>query len=175
MKNCLIIAHARSGSTNLMKSIASANNIKHCFEPFGNKVGNLEGDKCVKVLVFRKTNEFFINFSKSYDKVVVLARKNTELAAESLAKLWSVGAIDNAYNIPWVSLTESEKLKVPEYIEYLNKEKADLEIISKALGIPIDYYEDVYSNKTLLDTSIKLDTSYLKSFRKLRKTKHNIL
>lgn len=172
MNNCLIIAHPRSGSTNLMKSITSGNNIKYCFEPFGAHRGNLNGNKCVKVIVGRKTNEFYINLCKSFEKVILLARRDTNSAAESLTKLYANGGYAYA---PWVSLTETEKLKVPEYIEKIDRDKDNLAILSKALDIPIDYYEDVYTNMTLLDTSIKLDVSYLDNSKKLKKTKLNIL
>ena len=172
MNNCLIIAHPRSGSTNLMKSIASANNLRSLFEPFGSKLDNLDVNRCVKVIVSRKTNEFYINLCKSFEKVILLARRDTNSAAESFTKLYANGGYAYA---PWVSLTETEKLKVPEYIEKIDRDKDNLAVLSKALDIPIDYYEDVYTNMTLLDTSIKLDVSYLNNSNKLKKTKLNIL
>lgn len=172
MNNCLIIAHPRSGSTNLMKSIASGNNIMSCFEPFGPHRGNLNGNKCVKVIVSRKTNEFYLNLCNSYEKVVLLARRDTKLAAESLTKLYANGGYPIA---PWVSLTKEEEKKIPRYIEEIDRGKDNLAILSKALDIPIDYYEDVYTNMTLLDRSIKLDVSYLDNSKKLKKTKLNIL
>ena len=162
MNNCLIIAHPRSGSTNLMKSIASGNNIMSCFEPFGPHRGNLNGNKCVT----------FSSFINSYEKVVLLARRDTKLAAESLTKLYANGGYPIA---PWVSLTKEEEKKIPRYIEEIDRGKDNLAILSKALDIPIDYYEDVYTNMTLLDTSIKLDVSYLDNSKKLKKTKLNIL
>lgn len=172
MNNCLIIAHPRSGSTNLMKSIASANNLRSLFEPYGSKLWNFDVNKCVKVIVSRRTNEVYINLCKNFEKVILLARRDTNSAAESLTKLYANGGYVYA---PWVSLTETEKLEVPKYIEKIDRDKDNLAILSKALDIPIDYYEDVYTNMTLLDTSIKLDVSYLDNSKKLKKTKLNIL
>ena len=43
-----------------------------------------------------------------------------------------------------------------------------IEELSKEFNIPIDYYEDVYSNKTLLNKNIKLDLDFLEKTKKCR-------
>ena len=65
MKSCLIIASPRSGSTNLMRSIARGNKLKECFEPFGSKTSRklrIE-NHCTKVIARRKPVEYWIELT----------------------------------------------------------------------------------------------------------------
>ena len=88
MKNVLIIAHPRSGSTNLMKSIAIANNFRACFEPFGGRKRRVFiSNSCTKVIISRQDISTYIDLSKKFDKTILLARRDILAASESFVKL----------------------------------------------------------------------------------------
>ena len=60
-------------------------------------------------------------------------------------------------------------------IEIINEAVFIIEELSNRLNIPIDYYEEVYSNYTLNDKSIKLDTSFLNPSRVCKVEKLNAI
>ena len=74
----------------------------------------------------------------------------------------------NQIDIILLALDNSVKYADSEYIEAVN---IIIEELSKRLNIPIDYYEDIYTNYTLNDKSIKLDKSFLDPSRKCRVNK----
>mgnify|MGYP001163663092 FL=1 len=175
MNSCLIIAAPRSGSTNLMRSIAKANNLSKLFEPYGPKINKeLKVDGyCTKVISRRKTIEFWEEISKKFDKVVLLARKDIERSAESITKLYCAPVHDP--DMKWTELEDWEKVYLPRGIEIINEAVFIIEELSNRLNIPIDYYEQVYSNYTLNDKSIKLDTSFLNPSRVCKVEKLNAI
>lgn len=160
MNNVLIIAHPRSGSTNLMISIAKANDLKGCFEPFGGRKRRmLISNSCTKVIISRKDLDTYIDLSKKFDKTILLARRNIVAASESFVKL-NMSELKNP-TMKWSSLTDREKQFVPMAVEKITNQQHELNKLSEILNIDIDYYEDVYTSKTLNDKSIKLDLKYL--------------
>jgi hypothetical protein len=169
MKGCLIISTPRSGSTNLMKSIASAYSIPEQFEPFaigGSKKAS--SNKITKVIVERLTVKRLIALSREYDKTVLLTRKDATAASESWCFMKE--NLDISFvNVKWTSASNTfNPKKLDEYKLRFNSQVGKIEKLSKALNTPIDYYEDLYHTKTLLDTSIKLDLTFLDSSKKLR-------
>lgn len=175
MKSCLIIASPRSGSSNLMRSIAKANNLNRLFEPYGSKVHkDLKVDGyCTKVISRRKTIEFWEEISKEFDKVVLLARKDIEGAAESITKLYCSENHDP--DMKWDKLEDWERVHLPRGREIINESVFIIDELSKRLNISVDYYEEVYSNYTLNDKSIKLDISFLNPSRKCKVEKLNAI
>ncbi len=175
MKSCLIIASPRSGSSNLMRSIAKANNLLKCFEPFGDvieqqlKINNY----CTKVIGRRKPVEFWVELSSKFDKVVLQSRRNSLQAAESFTKLYTSKTRNP--DMKWTSLTEEESLKLPIAIDIINISEKVIEDLSLKLNIDIDYYEDIFTNYHLNDTSIKLDLSFLNKSRKCKIEKFNAI
>ena len=171
MNSCLIIASPRSGSTNLMRSIAKGNNLKECFEPFGSKTSRpLKIDKyCTKVIARRKPIEFWIELISKFDKFVLQSRYDITASGESLTKL----AFSDSHNpdLKWSNLTKQEELHLEKYTNIVNQSVRVVNELSILLNSPINYYEDIYSNHSLVDTSITLDKSYLNISRK-SKIKH---
>ena len=87
--NFLIIGIPRSGTSSLMKSIASANNLSYIYEPFRRGITEFE----IENIVFKtqlsqiddkfKTEtvteehlqncvDFYVDFSKQFDKVILI-------------------------------------------------------------------------------------------------------
>lgn len=166
MKSCLIIASPRSGSTNLMRSIARGNKLRECFEPFGSKTSRklrIE-NHCTKVIARRKPVEYWIELTTKFDKFILLSRQDIIASGESLTKL----AFSDSHNpdLKWTSLTEKEALHLNEYTGIVNQSVVVIKELSKALNIPINYYEDVYSSYSLIDSSINLEKSFLHISRK---------
>ena len=160
MKNVLIIAHPRSGSTNLMKSIAIANNFRACFEPFGGRKRRVFiSNSCTKVIISRQDISTYIDLSKKFDKTILLARRDILAASESFVKLM-LSKEKNPHN-KWSSLTEEEKRFIPKGIKQITNQQLELNKLSSILNIEIDYYEDIYSSKSVNDKSIKLDLKFL--------------
>ena len=169
MKNCLIIAIPRSGASNLFLSIAKANNKKRIFEPFTrspNIYSHYYKNAVCKMIVYRLEMDSLLKFTENFDKVVLLSRKDLLAAAESFVSM----RFDNDTNSikVWNEVSKLNLKLVPEHLNHMKHWNELIEKVSNKLNIPIDYYEDVYSNKTLIDTSIKLDESYFDSSRKLR-------
>jgi len=172
MKNCLIIAHPRSGSSNLCRSIASAYNLEMCFEPFS-KGKVLTYDTVTKVIITRRPPEFFFQLTKRYEKIILLSRKDSIASAESLAALATSGTSNVDYK--WTKLSPEALNQRPMRIKQIIDDKNNIELLSNYLDIPIDYYEDIYSKYTLKDSSIKLDTRFFHPSRKCKVEKHPLI
>ena len=180
----LIISGPRTGSTNLMKSIASHYNKKEIFEPdIVKKWPPYNSNKDVvkfiplwlehiskdaKLLSNHKPfYKSIVKNSKEFNTIILLNRRNRE---EQLESLYVIKKHLNGSHVRWGS--EKEIDKQSNYWHYITNWMYHLDIVlnnlSKDLDIPIDYYEDVYNNKTLTNKNIKLDLEYLKPKYKLR-------
>lgn len=176
----LIISSPRSGSTNLMKSIASAYNKKACFEPdIISKFPNYNPkDDVVKYIPLKQNHSSvrkiydseyhtMIKHINEFNTVIILDRLDKKQQLESFYVLREYN--NTLVNIKWrdekIDYT-SEKYNI--YEQYINWFSDILLRISKDLNIPIDYYENVYQNKSLSNKNIKLDLNYFDSKYKLR-------
>jgi hypothetical protein len=203
----LIVAIPRSGSTQLLKSIGTCLNLTKMGEPFNEGIWeNInynhipENNVIVKSLIFHPSNhvlksllfdnviEFYKNYSKLFDKIILLSRKNTNEAAESYSY-----QINNSKKKQWhKKYTYKETLKYGEEIYDLNfwkkwmgRSKNNLEILSKELNIEIDWYEDIYSgdkkkitkflNKHKLDLDISEFNEWVNPKHRLRQFKKTII
>lgn len=178
MKSCLIIASPRSGSTNLMRSIAKGNNLKECFEPFGHKTTRrLKIDNyCTKVIARRKSIEYWIELANKFDKFILLSRRDITASGESLTKLaFSHGPSKGNPDLKWSKLTEEEAIHVKKYTSIVEQSVKVIEMLSILLDTHINYYEDVYSSFSLRDDTINLDTSYLDISRKSKIEHRNVI
>lgn len=167
MKNCLIISTPRSGSTNLMLSISSAYNLPFLFEPIINPSVNIDYKNVTKIIVDKlQTYNNWMQFVNRYENIILLTRKDIKSAAESLNVIE-----ETRYNINNEEWDESEivKSKMDLYMDRMTTMTNDIIEISNILNLPVNYYEDVYSKKRLVDSSIKLDLSFFSSDLKLRK------
>jgi hypothetical protein len=179
--NFLIIGIPRSGTTSLMKSIASANNLPYIYEPFRRRIKEFEIENVVfktqlsqiddKFKTGTVTEEhlqqcvdFYVDFSKNFDKVILILRKNTKENAESLS-VQNSGMDERAkylyHNHLYDNLAEKLEIKIKMVNEYMVK-------LSNLLNVPIDTYENVYYGTGLIDKSISLDYKFLHSKHKQR-------
>lgn len=172
MKNCLIIAIPRSGSSNLLSSISSAYNLKPVFEPFtshSNIHKHYSKNSVCKIITYRLSYSKLLEFSSLFEKIILLSRKDTQATAESFVAM----RYDNNSNskLVWNEVSKYNSKYIPFYIDKVNEWKKIILELSKDLKLPVDFYEDLYSNKKLEDSSINLDLSYFDKRRKLRGNK----
>jgi hypothetical protein len=151
----LIIALPRTGSTSLMQKYAQENKLRPIFEPFGvtnpNKP-NLNYDTLnnivVKTMIFDVLNDgddstlFYTEFSKSFDKIILLSRRNLKECAESLAYMEK--HVGSGYILDMQYVWDSDGLDVDGRYNFLQQQNSELEKLSVVLNIPITYYEDIF-------------------------------
>lgn len=175
MGNILIISVPRSGSTNLLNSISSAYNFEAIFEPkpwhLHKSKWEIKDNQAVKVISnpFKKFPNFYKEIINSYDETILLSRYDVKQQIESLAVLLHDKVVHN----PTRKWSEDELTEIPpshmKYIEgRILKDRKTIEQISKEFNLPINYYEDVYSNKCLLNKNIKLDLEFFGKNKKCR-------
>ena len=176
MKNCLIIAIPRSGSSNLLSSISSAYSLKSVFEPFTNHTNIYPSyyvNSVCKMIVYRLPYKKILYFAENFDKVILLSRRNTLEAAESMTAMCH--DLDSNSKTVWNEVSDKHKNLIPLYTDKMIEWKNTIESLSNYLNIDIDYYEDLFLNKSLLDKSIELNLEYFNSDRKLRGKQGSIL
>lgn len=170
----LIISLPRTGSTSLMKRIAESNNLKPIFEPFGitnptspNLNYDIVSDIVVKTMIFDTINtsddniQFYTDFSKKFDEVILLSRKNLKECAESLAYMekW----VGNGYTSHNQYVWDESGLNIDGKYEFVKRQNADLKKLSEILNVPITYYEDIFdiNSNQRYRKNIKIDKSKL--------------
>lgn len=162
----LIVATERSGSTTLMKGLSNVLGMTYIREPFlpkelDKQTYNLESNNIiVKTLIGQQIGEGgHINFLKkltiNFDKVILLGRKSTKDRFESLlhsikSKDWHAKykKSDDIHN----HFSDIEKYLYKKHVLVTNEL---LEILSENIGIPIIWYEDLYSEKDKAGNIIK--------------------
>jgi len=175
----LIISGPRTGSTNLMKSISSAYNKRKRFEPdILKKQPPYDSSKDVVKFIPIWEKHFYEDYKVFYDSVVehikefntiiILNRRNKLEQTESLYVQQTNN--NKNHNVKWglEKTIDKESSLYKTYELYIKKLDNILDKLSKDLNTPIDYYEDVYKNKTLINKNIKLDLEYFKPKYKLR-------
>ena len=171
----LIISLPRTGSTSLMKQIAKKDRLRGVFEPFGvtntNKP-NFDYDKIddivVKTMIFDVIDptadniQFYTEFSKKFNKVILLSRRNLRDCAESLAYLEKYGG-KNGYKLDSPYVWNETGLNIDGKYEFLLRQNMDLENLSQVLKIPIIYYEDIFdvNSNERYRKNVKIDKSKL--------------
>jgi hypothetical protein len=151
----LIISLPRTGSTELGNRISIKRNLKYECEPFngGNKLfNNCDLNNVVlKTILFHlptyieESNRisWLIEFSKNFNEVILLSRRNLVRCAESWAYL--------KYNEERRSFKPNEPYlweRTPNFnfsmYQFIKKCNSELVYISEKLNISITYYEDIY-------------------------------
>ena len=178
----LIIAAPRVGGTNLMKSLGSYYNKKNRMEydivkkypkynpnedvlkfiPFWESHISNDDEK-----IIYDNYDTMIKHAKEFNTIILLDRKNKREQIDSYYVLQE--HYKGRVNIKWRDEeidTDSENYKF--YEKYLNVFPKLFHRLSKDLNIPIDYYEDIYKNKSLINKNIKLDLEYFKPKYKLK-------
>lgn len=170
----LIISLPRTGSTSLMKRIASENGLRSVFEPFGetnpdkpNLNYDIVDDIVVKTMIFDVINplddsiQFYTEFSKKFNEVILLSRRNLKECAESLAYMekW----VGNGYTSHNQYVWNESGLNIDGKYEFIKKQNIDLEKLSEILNIPITYYEDIFdvNSNERYRKNVKIDKSKL--------------
>jgi len=187
----LIISLPRTGSTTLIKALGSIFNLETVHEPFYKDSPKLQtypleqkDNFIVKSHINHKPSntskssfDFFCDYYKEFDKVILLGRKDLDAMTESFIHGIDTGNFHNPYTIP-----KSKKFK--NFKEHRQSAEYWVDTVlkfSQKNNIPITWYEDLYSgNKNLvLDTiklwNLRLEYKYLKEFidpiKKYRKTR----
>ena len=150
----LIISVPRSGSTTLIKALSSTLKLKKIDEPFNEGLwGSVkydiipENNVVVKSLIDivvpnHNTINFYKEYSKLFDKTIILSRHNVKELSESYAfQAWKNSKNPNTWHQKY---TYSQNGDIDKWVEFMIKNKADLEILSNELNIEIDWYEDLY-------------------------------
>jgi hypothetical protein len=179
--NFLIIGIPRSGTTSLMKSISSANNLPYIYEPFRfgttipdtknvvvktqlHQIDGLTFSGNVTIEHLEKCILFYIEFSKQFDTIILINRKDTKSQAESLS-VHHNGIGEKEKYIYNEQVYDGKAKILYNNIELLNKYLTKL---SEIIKIPIDTYEDVYYGDGLINKSILLDGEILNLKNKYR-------
>ncbi len=150
----LVLSLPRTGSTSFAKKLANEYNLSIVFEPFApsaalfNKIKNFKtdytlDDVVVKTLINDEYDiNWFINFSKEFDKVYLLSRYNLKKCSESWAYL-NYKRSEIGFDFE----TEYYWEKTPNY-DYcksqIDRWDSILKKLSIELNIPIVYYEDIF-------------------------------
>lgn len=195
----LIVAIPRSGSQTLLKSIGTCLNLTTMGEPFNESVHKNvnwnytpENNEVVKSLISINDDnpiEFYKNYSKLFDRTILLSRKNTHEAAESysyqVAKNTSFSYISPEENKWHQKYTYIESKDLDFWKSVVLKNKNNLQILSKELNLDIDWYEDLYSgdkekivnfsNKHKLDLDISEFSELVNPKYRLRQFKKTII
>jgi hypothetical protein len=199
----LLIGIPRSGTTTLMDSIGSSLKLYIKNEPFNeasNKASNKdvnwdytpENNVIVKSLMGINVNnpiEFYKNYSRLFDKTILLSRKNTQEAVESYSfQALQTRDIPFSWNEEKYTYTQTDDSRIIQYRNWMISMKNNLESLSKELNIEIDWYEDLYSgkkeeivrfvNKHKIDINLDKFSEYLNPKHRLRqfdKTIKNII
>ena len=191
----LIIAIPRSGSTTLIRAMSSTLKLKRIDEPFNEELWENvnwdytpENNVVVKSLINiivpnHNTINFYKEYSKLFDKTIILSRKNTQEAAESYAfQMWTPTNIPNKWHQKY---NYNQLGDIDKWVEFMIKTKNNLETLSNELNIEIDWYEDLYCgdeekivnflNKHKITVDIPEFSEYLNPKHRLRQFKKTII
>lgn len=167
--NILIVAISRSGSTTLTEMLSEILDYKSFHEPFNYISPKLieinksfpriiSDNSIVKTIVTQSPKtvnnsiDFLLGYSRGFDKVILLSRKNKQHVYESLLHNYINNLNGNWHDeYFYENMKESTAVRsiVDKQYMYINK-------LSKLLNIPITWYENLYSNdKFLINTEIK--------------------
>ena len=142
----LILALARTGSTNFLFRLAKEHNLTPIFEPRQKEEFKEDTDniviKCILWCV-PKDEIWFNELIKKFDKVILLSRRNLKELTESLSYLKH--NLDKGFD----SYSEYLWEMTPNYIETeqeVIENNQKLIRLSKTIGVEITYYEDLYKD-----------------------------
>ena len=141
----LIIASKRCGGTYLMKALATHYRCYAVSEP--DKLEDYGNHVVVKANASKHTTEDLVNYSKNFDKVILLDRLNKEEQIQSATWMFH----NDTSNVKWK--WDNKLIGTPAYnkavyeIELLTER---LNALSQELEVEITYYEDIYfGNKSI--------------------------
>ena len=171
MKNILLITEPRTGSTTLMRSIASAYNFTYQFEPDKRNKLEIKENHLVKIIIdVKRGKSYYLDLIKKFDKTILLSRRNIKEQCEAF---WALMYLNGGNPLEkWSENQLPKNLQKDktfrEKYERLREKKFFLLDVSEKTNLKINYYEDVFKNKSLLEKDIKLDLKYFGPQYKLR-------
>ena len=148
----LIVALPRTGSSELLWRISNYLGLKYVYEPFDKsgrwEYNNDEDDIAVKSLIFDKTDEydnyidFYVDLAKSFDKVILLTRKDLRACAESWAYYRHIK--DSTGEMTMHKYEWKETSNLIQMHRNIVDWNSDLIRLSRILNIRLTYYEDIF-------------------------------
>ena len=180
MNTILILSLPRTGSSNLQRSLCSAYNFKLYFESdkvqpeLYTKGKQIRPNSVHKLIIFpSKGIDYYLDLIERFDFTILLSRRDLKQTAESFYILKNIN--NGKVNAQWNDMViDREGIRnLEEYKRLLKNIKSKwklLQEISEKTNIPIDFYEDVYSQKRLLNQNIKLDLEYMSERRRCRQS-----
>ncbi len=194
----LIVSTARSGSTTLTNAIASELKLNQLMEPFNpgidyNLYNPIQKNIILKTLIHHhKDFDEIIELSKTFDKTILLSRRDNIAAWESecngIGKRQKVKERNGYYN--GFHLWHEPYVHNPELLneDYKSVVTGRMNLIlnlHKTMGIPMVWYEDLFSNdielarKTYqnmgLDVNYDNVYTYMNPTKKYRKDNHTLI
>ena len=184
----LIIAGPRTGGTGLMNSIGKAYNKETRFEyDIVNKTNYYNPNKDVVKFVplwhqhltipHGKFNESFYDWydkilinCKEFKTIILLNRRDVQAQIDSYSIMIKNRLSNISSHTKWhpSELKTLDEIDVVKINNYIHSMVVVMKKLSEDLNLNIDYYEDVYKNKTLTNKTIKLDLEYFKPKYKLK-------
>jgi hypothetical protein len=194
----LIIGTARSGTTTLTTAIGSVMSLNQIMEPFNpgvpyNLYNPIQKNIILKTLIqHHETFDDLVELSKTFDKTILLSRRDKIASWESYCngvdrrqKLKERNGYYDGFHLwhqPYVHNPESLDEKSKDVVIGIMDSIVDL---SEYMGLPIVWYEDLYStNKDLaektfndLGLDIKYDDvyTYMNPTKKYRKDSNTLI
>lgn len=194
----LIIGTARSGTTTLTTAIGSVMSLNQIMEPFNpgvpyNLYNPIQKNIILKTLIqHHETFDDLVELSKTFDKTILLSRRDKIASWESYCngvdrrqKLKERNGYYDGFHLwhqPYVHNPESLDEKSKDVVIGIMNSIVDL---SEYMGLPIVWYEDLYStNKDLaektfndLGLDIKYDDvyTYMNPTKKYRKDSNTLI
>ena len=178
MKNILLITEPRTGSSSLMKSIASAYDFDWQFEPDKKDKLKIKNNTVVKIIVdVNRGQDYYLNLMDQFSKTILLSRRNIIEQSEAFWALLYIN--DGVYTEKWNENKLPKNLKqredYKERYQSLVEKKLFLLELSDKTSKKINYYEDVFKSKSLHEKDVKLDLEYFGPQYKLRVKEHTSL
>ena len=129
------------------------------------------------------TINFYKEYSKLFDKTIILSRHNVKELSESYAfQSWKTPKNPNTWHQKYTYIQTGD---IDLWAESMIKNKSDIEKLSNELGIEIDWYEDLYCgdeekivnflNKHEITVDIPKFSEYLNPKHRLRQFKKTII
>ena len=185
MKGILILAQPRSGSTNLLQSLARRYKLKPHNEPEkaykftpNNKL-HLRGVKpsmSVSKMILGQhdsltADEYGSIIAPEYEEVVILMRRNLKEQTESFSYLLDK---DNPTRFNAIEPWDAKKLDTlpKERVNFIRRQLLSSYVdgvrLREEYGFTQVWYEDIYQDRKFLHPTLELDWDFLDSTRRAR-------
>lgn len=167
MKNkILIISTPRTGSYSLLLGISYGMGYPKLSEPFNTTLWKTisplvyeDTSKVIKTIINQVPSydlnaiDYYIDFCKNFDTIILLSRKDLKSASESYAHQ-TKHSKNNVWHLPYSF--NKNGIDLDSAYNECNQMNKNLVDLSKKIDIEIDWYEDIYSgNPEKIDYFLK--------------------